>query len=181
MMRYFPIVLRSCRAPTSLGFAAVFGATGDRSVEESQGFLFLFFLSFFLSLSPGGRRREGGGVKSHLEARDGAEFHEQHLEFRLHHVGRAPGEEVGGWSFSLVRFKWRVLPISLYQCFLTVIYVSGLSRNPNLLKKVGPVNLLRLLDRWLSRKHELQTHSAGDRPCADTPTPPSYCPLQRTL
>lgn len=27
-------------------------------------------------------------VKSHLEARDGAEFHEQHLEFQLHHVGQ---------------------------------------------------------------------------------------------
>lgn len=32
----------------------------------------------------GGVRR----VKSHLEARDGAEFHEQHLEFQLHHVGQ---------------------------------------------------------------------------------------------
>lgn len=110
-------------------------------------FLFLFFsLSFFLSLG-GGRAR---GVKSHLEARDGAEFHEQHLEFRLHHVGRAPGEEVGDgppvWSIS----KCRVLPKSLYQCFLTVIYVSGLSMNPHLPKEAGPVNLLRLLDRWSS-------------------------------
>lgn len=74
-------------------------------------------------------------VKSHLEAKDGAEFHEQHLEFRLHHVGRAPGEEVGDgrlvWSVS----KWRVLPKSLYQCFLTVIYMSGLSMNPPPLQK----------------------------------------------
>lgn len=26
--------------------------------------------------------------KSHLEARDGAGFHEQHLEFQLHHAGQ---------------------------------------------------------------------------------------------
>ena len=35
--------------------------------------------------------REGGGwrgVKAHLEARDGAEFHEQHLEFQLHHASQ---------------------------------------------------------------------------------------------
>lgn len=110
------------------------------------------------------------GVQSHLEARDGAEFHEQHLEFRLHHVGRAPGEEVGDgrlvWSVS----KWRDLPKSLYHCFRTVIYVSGSSMNPHLLKKVGPVNLLLLLDGWLSRKRALQTQYWRSSGCRHTDT-----------
>lgn len=30
----------------------------------------------------------GGVGESHLEARDGAGFHEQHLEFQLHHAGQ---------------------------------------------------------------------------------------------
>lgn len=46
----------------------------------------------------GGERR----VKSHLEARDGAKFHVQHLEFKLHHVGQTHSRtrqgEDGGWE-----------------------------------------------------------------------------------
>lgn len=46
--------------------------------EQSRGFLW------------GGKEKEeeSGGVKSHLEAMDEAEFHEQHLEFQLHHEGQ---------------------------------------------------------------------------------------------
>lgn len=37
--------------------------------------------------------------KSHLEARDGAGFHEQHLEFQLHHAGRrAAGRSRASWG-----------------------------------------------------------------------------------
>lgn len=48
-----------------------------------------------------GGRRWGGvrRVKSHLDARDGAEFHEQHLEFQLHHVGQTQQEAaIRGWE-----------------------------------------------------------------------------------
>lgn len=56
----------------------------------------------------GGGRDEGGvsRVKSHLEARDGAEFHEEHLEFQLHHVGQTHSgtQQWGGWE--LVWMCW---------------------------------------------------------------------------
>lgn len=135
-------------------------------MEESQGFFFFLF-SLPFSLGGGGVRR----VKSHLEARDGAEFHEQHLEFRLHHVGWAPGEEVGdgrlAWSVS----KRRVLPKSLYQCFLTVIYMSGLSMNPPTpSKKEGPVNLLPLLERRLLESGATNKWSWRSSLCRHTDT-----------
>lgn len=66
---------------------------GERSHED-----------FFGEVVEGGRRErrdEGGvGAKSHLEARDGAEFHEQHLEFQLHHVSQTHSgtRQQGGWG-----------------------------------------------------------------------------------
>lgn len=47
--------------------------------EESRGVLILG-----RACGEGGVKRR---VKSHLEARDGAELHEQHLEFQLHLMG----------------------------------------------------------------------------------------------
>lgn len=74
-------------------------------------------------------------VKSHLEARDGAEFHEQHLEFRLHHVGRAPGEEVGDgrlvWSVS----KWCFAKIPLPVFSNRYLYVWPVNEPPTLSKR----------------------------------------------
>lgn len=95
-MRYFPIVPKRFRAPICLQF------------------FFFFLLQCFedLGLKREVTRHAGGGdeggvrrVKSHLEARDGAEFHAQHLEFQLHHVSqthsriRQWGRGGMGWVF----------------------------------------------------------------------------------
>lgn len=89
MMRYFPIVLKRFRAPICLHFAAVFWRAGVRESSHE---------AFWGGGDGGGVRR----VKSHLEARDGAEFHEQHLEFQLHHVGQTHSGtwqwRAGGWE-----------------------------------------------------------------------------------
>lgn len=79
--------------PLVAGFAAVFWGTGEKSHKD------------FCGGEQGGAR----WVKSHLEARDGAEFREQHLEFQLYHVGQTHNEprqgEVGDGSwFDL--FNW---------------------------------------------------------------------------
>lgn len=84
------------RAPVCL-FSSVFeeSGLGERSHEASVG-------------REGGRGGGGWVGKSHLEARDEAGFHEQHLEFQRHHTGQTHSRPqqwgLGGWGGRPIRF-----------------------------------------------------------------------------